>query len=254
MEDDLEVTGSPRLVLFAESSADAAAFVGKLCDVHPDGSSTLVATGYLNVAFRASMSTKSPVVPGDVYELDIELWPISYLFKRGHKVVLSIASADFPRVFPTPKPAVNKVWHTAERPSRLYLPTIPEQTPPLPKPTFSSPAAVVPVPGPGNEFDWKIVNNKAPSTMEVVHTTHTKSKVNDNTTIEVTRERSAEVPLVPPYDAQVRNTMSHITESDSGTIEVKATSSVTDKVAQFAATVLKDGIPIYGKDWIKTRE
>ena len=34
LEDDLEVTGSPRLVLFAESSADTAAFAGKLCAVH----------------------------------------------------------------------------------------------------------------------------------------------------------------------------------------------------------------------------
>jgi putative CocE/NonD family hydrolase len=254
LEEDLEVTGSARMVLFAESSADEAAFVGKLCDVNPDGHATLVATGYLNTAFRNSMSYKSPVVPGEIYELDIELWPTSYLFKRGHKMVLSIASADFPRVFPTAKPAVNKLWHSAKHPSRLYLPTVPEQSPKLPEPAVSRSTLPIVIPGPGNEFDWKIVNHKRSQKTEVSQTTRTKTKVNESTIIEVTSEKSAEVSNVPPYDAQVRNRMSHVTESDSGRIEVKVSSRVTDKVAEFAATVSKNDIPIYKKHLIKTRE
>jgi hypothetical protein len=39
LREELEVTGRVRLVLYAESSAVSTDWVGRLCDVHPDGRS-----------------------------------------------------------------------------------------------------------------------------------------------------------------------------------------------------------------------
>ena len=119
LPEDVEVTGHPSLILFAESSSDEAALTAKLCDVHPDGSVSLVTTGWLNLAHRTSHVEPTRLTPGQVYELTIELWPTSYLFKSGHRISLNVASSDFPRVWPTSKHATNTIWHNTNRPSRL---------------------------------------------------------------------------------------------------------------------------------------
>ena len=38
-----------------------------------------------------------PLTPGEIYEFDIEVLPISYVFKKGHRIRLEIANGDSPR-------------------------------------------------------------------------------------------------------------------------------------------------------------
>ena len=35
-----------------------------------------------------------PLKPGEIYELDIEVLPVSYVFKKGHRIRLEIANGD----------------------------------------------------------------------------------------------------------------------------------------------------------------
>ncbi len=35
------------------------------------------------------------LIPGDVYEVDVEIWPTSYVFPKGYRMVLSIMGKDF---------------------------------------------------------------------------------------------------------------------------------------------------------------
>jgi hypothetical protein len=39
--------------------------------------------------------TVKPLWPGDVYELDIEIWPTSVVISRGHRLGLSVLGQDF---------------------------------------------------------------------------------------------------------------------------------------------------------------
>ena len=77
------------------------------------------------------------MVPGEVYAISIELFPIANLFCRGHRLRLDISSSNFPHfdVNPNsgapegdwrqPRIARNRVFAGAARPSHILLPVIP---------------------------------------------------------------------------------------------------------------------------------
>src|SRR5215213_3583265 len=135
----VEILGRPRLVVWVESDAEIVTFVGRLCDVAPDGSSALVTKGVLNATHRASHTDPSPLVPGQLYELEIELDATSWLFEPGHRIRLSVSNADFPNTWPAPTLSTSRLHLGGEQPSRLVLPVVPEPAEPVPTPVFAPP-------------------------------------------------------------------------------------------------------------------
>jgi putative CocE/NonD family hydrolase len=77
------------------------------------------------------------MVPGEVYEITIELFPVANLFCRGHRLRLDISSSNFAHfdVNPNsgepegswrrPRIARNRVFVEANRPSHILLPVGP---------------------------------------------------------------------------------------------------------------------------------
>ena len=63
--------------------------------------------------------------PGEVYELHVDLDATAWRFERGHRIRLSISSADFPNLWPTPYNGTNRVYRDAGRESYLELPVVP---------------------------------------------------------------------------------------------------------------------------------
>ena len=120
LDEPLEVFGRPRVLLHASSTAPVMAFVARLCDVAEDGSSALICTGVLNATRRDSLSDPTALEPGKVYELEVELDATGWRFAAGHCIRLSICSADFPNLWPTPYRGVNRIGHA----SQLVLPTV----------------------------------------------------------------------------------------------------------------------------------
>ena len=136
LAEPLEILGRPRLDLWIDSDAEVITFAARLCDVAPDGSSALVTKGVLNVTHRNSDVEPSPLVPGEPTELSIELDATSWLFEPGHRLRLSVANADFPNTWPSPKLATSRIHRGADRPSRLILPVVGPATDPLAGPVF----------------------------------------------------------------------------------------------------------------------
>jgi hypothetical protein len=138
LEEDLAIIGWPRVRLHVSSTASVVGFAASLCDVAPTGVSHLVAKGMLNATRRDSFSEPSPLEPERVYELDIAIDATGWIFRKGQRIRLNIASADWPNVWPTPEPAVNRIHRGADHPSRLILPVIPlkgSATPPVFRPS-----------------------------------------------------------------------------------------------------------------------
>ncbi len=72
-----------------------------------------------------------PLVPGEIYGFDIEVLPISYVFKKGHRIRLELANGDSPvtdGVFAHPyHPTLmgtDTIHHDAAHASCLMLPVI----------------------------------------------------------------------------------------------------------------------------------
>ena len=120
LEEPLEIFGRPRVLLHASSTAPVMAFVARLCDVAEDGSSALICTGVLNATRRDSLSQPTALEPGKVYELEVELDATGWRFAAGHCIRLSICSADFPNLWPTPYRGANRIGHA----SQLVLPLL----------------------------------------------------------------------------------------------------------------------------------
>ena len=138
LEEDIEVTGPITLDLFAKSSAVDTDFTGKLVDVTPDGAAINLTEGILRARYRESMSTASPIVPGQVYEYKIDLWSTSNVFLKGHKIRVEVSSSNFPRfdrnlntgkdasTDATMVKATNTILHDQQHPSALILPVVPK--------------------------------------------------------------------------------------------------------------------------------
>ena len=134
---DLEVTGPVRLDFFASSSAVDTDFTGKLVDVFPDGTAINLAEGILRARYRDSQEKATPLIPGQVYALSIDLWATSNVFRPGHRIRLEVSSSNFPRFDRNLNTgelaansdnwagATNTILHDKEHPSALVLPVVP---------------------------------------------------------------------------------------------------------------------------------
>jgi uncharacterized protein len=137
LEQDVEVTGPVRLILWAASSARDTDFTGKLVDVHPEGKAYNLCDGIIRAQCRSGMEKPELLEPGKATRFDIDLWVTSNLFKRGHRIRVEVSSSNFPRFDRNPnsgKPfgtdtellaAKQTILHDREHASHLLLPVIP---------------------------------------------------------------------------------------------------------------------------------
>ena len=143
LAEDLEVIGPVSARLWVSSSAPDTDFTAKLVDVYPasgdfpEGFDLNVTDGILRARYRDSRETETLMTPGEIYELEITLFPTANRFQAGHRIRLEISSSNFPRFDPNPNtgeplgrhtrtvPAENVIHHAADRPSALILPVRP---------------------------------------------------------------------------------------------------------------------------------
>ena len=151
---DLEAIGPIVLKLYAASTAIDTQFVVKLTDQHPQDAAahaageqpafTPVSKGWLKASHREKDAARStpqrpfythlnpqPLTPGEIYQFDIEVLPIAYVFKKGHRVRLELANGDSPAtdgVFNHPyHPSLmgtDTIYHDGAHASALILPVM----------------------------------------------------------------------------------------------------------------------------------
>ncbi len=121
----IEVTGSPAAcVSVALDRGSELQLVAKLNAVAPDGVSTLVSTGWLNVEYRDGAQNPKSLEPGTRYELRIPMGATSYVVPKGSRLRLAIACSDFPRIWPTRENPVIRVFVGDGAETALHLPTV----------------------------------------------------------------------------------------------------------------------------------
>jgi predicted acyl esterase len=144
MVENTEVAGPITLNLYASCrGTDMNFFIG-LWEADPEGKETCLTRGLLKASHRELDQKKSkpwlpvhthtapqPLVPGQVYQFSINLYPTANLFKAGHRIVLKISSADDEpenlyqvghEHLCSQTPNTITVYHNAQYPSRLLLP------------------------------------------------------------------------------------------------------------------------------------
>lgn len=145
LPDDLEVTGELSVHLWVSSSSVDTDFTAKLIDVYPPspdlpgGFDLIIGDGILRTRFRESRKAEKLMEPGEVYPIEIKLYPTSNVFKRGHRIRVDISSSNYPRFDVNPntgeplgrnrrtQKAENTVYHNRVYASHILLPIIPEE-------------------------------------------------------------------------------------------------------------------------------
>ncbi len=133
LEQDLEVVGPVKAVLYVSTNQRDTDFTAKLVDVFPDGYARNLTDGILRLRYRNSLERPEAVRPGDVYEITLDAGIASNAFLKGHRIRVEISSSNFPRFDRNPNTggaiagetrlvkANQTIYHDRQHPSRLVL-------------------------------------------------------------------------------------------------------------------------------------
>tara|TARA_B110000008_G_scaffold183032_1_gene181949 strand:- start:1563 stop:3632 length:2070 start_codon:yes stop_codon:yes gene_type:complete len=136
----LEILGRPIAKLHVSASATRANWVVRISDVAPDGQVTQVAGAAFNGTHRISAREPSDIVPGDEFDLNIDLHFTSWVFPKDHRIRIAISNAQWPMLWPTPMQMTSTLTIGGKNGARIELPVVPpgeEHTPNLKEPSTS---------------------------------------------------------------------------------------------------------------------
>jgi uncharacterized protein len=119
-----EITGWPRVVFWASSTAADTDFVFELTEVTPEGLSTTISRGWLNGPRALDRVAPPPLAPGEVYRFELEMWPLAHVFRAGNRIRLDLAGSDNPGTDPNPLASTVTVYQDASRASYVEVPIV----------------------------------------------------------------------------------------------------------------------------------
>jgi predicted acyl esterase len=102
LEIPLEILGNASLALHLSSDQPQGLVAVRLCDLRPDGSSTLITRGILNLSQRNGKSNPEAMIPGEFEEVIVELNHVGYIVPKGHKLRLAVSTSYWPIAWPAP--------------------------------------------------------------------------------------------------------------------------------------------------------
>lgn len=132
-----EILGVPSARLELAVDRPLALVVVRLCDVWPDGESTLITRGLKNLTHRRDDATVDPLEPGKRYVVEVALNSIAYVVPAGHRIRLAVSPTYWPWAWPSPEIVTLSLFTGA--PSALELPLYTASGKYLPPPHFAAP-------------------------------------------------------------------------------------------------------------------
>ncbi len=150
-----EATGRIKARLYVSSDCPDTDFTVKLTDVYPDGRSMLITDGILRMRNRNGCDHWEFMEPGNVYEVEVDLWSTSYIWNTGHRIRVAVSSSNYPRFLANPNTedgiyqnrdsvvADNILYLDSSHPSCIILPRYNDNYAPI-KPTISGPTRGIP--------------------------------------------------------------------------------------------------------------
>ena len=122
-ETPLDILGTPFAEVAFTPDGPGGMIAVRLCDVHPDGASTLMSYGLLNLAQREGKDLPRPMVPGAPHRVRVRLNDTGYTLAPGHRLRLAISTSYWPMAWPTPERTTLRIDVQA---SHVELPVLEE--------------------------------------------------------------------------------------------------------------------------------
>jgi uncharacterized protein len=132
----VEVSGRISAKLFCSTSAKDTDFCVQLVDEFPNGYSMHLTEGIIRGRYRESLERAKLLVSGRIYEFDVDLWVISNVFLKDHRIRIEVSSSSFPKYDRNPNTghkfgmdseavvAHQIIYHDPEHSSHVVLPIV----------------------------------------------------------------------------------------------------------------------------------
>jgi uncharacterized protein len=151
LTEDLTIAGSVVLVLYAATDQKNTDFFVRLVDQSPDEEQVdglppaghTLTRGWLKASHAVTKSEElskphrpyylhdrsEAVVPGEIRQYEIEIWPTTNVFRKGHRIRIDVACGDSPALdfgghYYGIKVGTDTYYHQAEHASHLILPVV----------------------------------------------------------------------------------------------------------------------------------
>ena len=100
----MEILGAPVVTLSIAVDRPQAFVAVRLNDVAPDGASTRVSYGLLNLTHRDGHEHPAALRPGERFEAVVRLNDVAHAFPPGHRLRIALSTCYWPVVWPSPEP------------------------------------------------------------------------------------------------------------------------------------------------------
>ncbi|MCA9973102.1 MAG: CocE/NonD family hydrolase [Anaerolineales bacterium] len=115
----VEILGCPEVALTLAADQPKALVYVRLCDVAPDGTSTLVSWGLLNLTHRDGHAAPAPLTPGAWMRVTVRLNVMAYRLPAGHRWRVGVSPTCFRHAWPSPRPVTLRLRAGADSVLRL---------------------------------------------------------------------------------------------------------------------------------------
>jgi uncharacterized protein len=95
---DLNLIGNSKATLHVSTTALDTDFTLKIVDQYPGGKAYNLQDGVVRLRYRKGIDNPQLAEPDKIYKIGLELGPIAYRFKKGHRIAAYISSSNFPRL------------------------------------------------------------------------------------------------------------------------------------------------------------
>lgn len=106
----IEFLGAPVVTLDLAADKPVAQIAVRLSDVAPDGASTRITYGVLNLTHRDSHEHPEPLVPGKRYRVTVKLNDNAWAIPAGHRLRVAVSTGYWPIMWPSPEPVTLTVF------------------------------------------------------------------------------------------------------------------------------------------------
>ncbi len=149
----IELLGQPMVELRVAADQRHAFVMARLCDVAPDGTSTVITRGAMNLCHRDGRDAPRDLIPGEAITVRFPLKAVGYALAPGHRIRLALSTSYWPWLWPSPHRATITV-HGGDA-SALRLPAR------APRPEADAKIAFEP-PETATPLDVEILRARAP--------------------------------------------------------------------------------------------
>jgi putative CocE/NonD family hydrolase len=238
----LQLVGAPAASLSLMADALPLNLVLKVAAVDANGASTLITSGWLKL--------DGLVVAGTRTTVQLALRATAFRLDVGQRLRLSVACADFPRVWPTPLPASLSLFHGAQ--TALTLPV---------QAVDVAAADAVPAWGPlqagalassndlGGAQSWVTTRDLMTDTVRLEATRHERIRIDQASELVIDHAYGAAVSASRPDLAAMQSTTTARLVQAAGCTELVTRTVSTAGQTKLQVTISRDGQPWWARAW-----